>query len=232
MRFTAILLSGMLVFTAQGCAPERTTWNFDRPDTIGAASIHMEGAPRKIETPAGPAEQFDGVQDALFADTHPLAGDAMFTAQAVFRPDGGAFEQRWMHLAEVDPRTGKDTGARFLFEIRVVGNRWYLDAFTTGPGYNKTLAIPQKTFPVGCWYAVAMTYDGQMFRSYVDGVLQAEAPIDYKPQGPGHASLGTRINRVNYFKGAILELQFLGRALPPQEQLKVPAALNEPAKQR
>ena len=31
----------------------------------------------------------------------------------------------------------------------MVKDRWYLDAFTTGPGYNKTLAVPEKTFPVG-----------------------------------------------------------------------------------
>ena len=231
MRVITWLLLGFFALAAQGCAVDRTTWSFDRPDILGSAAIHVEGSPRKIETPAGPAEQFDGAHDAVFVDAHPLAGAGQFTAQAVFRPDGGDFEQRWMHLAETDPKTGKDTGTRFLFEIRVVEDRWYLDAFTKGPGYNQTLAIPAKTFPVRRWYAVAMTFDGTMFRSYVDGVMQAEAPIDYKPQGPGHASLGTRINRADYFKGAMYQLQFLGRALPPQEQLKVPAGLNPQEKQ-
>ncbi len=231
MRFARLLLSAFVVFAVLGCARDRTTWSFDKSGQISADGIHVEGTPKAIETAAGSALHFDGVHDAIFISAHPLAGVSTFTAQAVFRPDGGAFEQRWLHLAEVDPKTGADTGNRFLFEIRVVGDRWYLDAFTTGVGYKQTLAMPQKTFPVGRWYAVAMTYDGTMFRSYVDGVLQGEAPIAFRPQGEGRASLGARINRVNYFHGDILEVQFLGRALLPQALLKVPASLNAADKQ-
>lgn len=231
MRASALLLLGLLTFAIQGCAQDGKTWSFDRQGDIGSATTHVEGAPKTIETAAGPALHFDGAHDEIFIADHPLAGASRFTAQAVFRPDGGAFAQRWMHLAEVDPKTGADTGNRFLFEIRVVGERWYLDAFTTGPGYKQTLIIPEKTFPVGRWYAVAMTYDGTMFRSYVNGVMQCEAPIAFKPQGEGRASLGARINRVNYFHGDILKVQFLDRALPPQDQLKVPADLNAEGKQ-
>jgi hypothetical protein len=169
---------------------------------------------------------FNGVDDALFIDKHPLAGASTFTIEAIFRPDGGAFEQRWLHLAETNPATGADTGTRFLFEIRVVGERWYLDSFTDGPGYHMPLMVPEKTFPIGPWYRVEMTYDGKMFRSYVDGVLQTEAPIAFKPQGPGHTSVGTRINRVNYFKGAVFEARFTPRVLTPEEFLKVPRGMN------
>lgn len=216
------------LLAAPAFAADSTVWTFDRLDNIGEAPTHVEGAPKLIETGAGPAIQFDGAHDAIFIDEHPLAGDGTFTAEAVFRPDGGAFEQRWMHMAETDPATGQDTGTRFLFEIRVVGERWYLDAFTNGPGYNKTIAVAEKTFPVGRWYRVAMSYDGKMFRSYVDGVLQSEAPIAFKPQGPGHTSIATRINRVNYFKGAIFEARFSPRALVPEDFLTLPAGLNPP----
>jgi len=104
-----------------------------------------------------------------------------------------------------------------MFEIRVVGDRWYLDAFTTGPGYNKALVVPEKTFPVGRWYHVAQVYDGRTYRSYVDGELQAQADIPFHPQGPGHASLGTRINRRDYFKGAVLSARFTRLALSPEQ---------------
>lgn len=224
------LLTVILLLAAPACAADSTVWTFDHFDAIGDAPVHVEGAPKLIETGAGQAILFDGEHDALFVDKHPLAGDATFTAEAVFRPDGGAFEQRWMHLAETDPVTGQDTGTRFLFEIRVVGDRWYLDAFANGPGYNKPMMAADKTFPVGRWYRVAMTYDGKLFRSYVDGVLQSEAAIAFKPQGPGHTSVGTRINRVNYFKGAIFEARFTPRALAPDEFLTLPAGLNPPAK--
>jgi hypothetical protein len=76
--------------------------------------------------------EFDGVGDSLLIEQHPLAGAETFTFEAIFRPDGGANEQRWFHLAEIDPKTGLATSAeptttdlhsRFLFEIRVVNDR-------------------------------------------------------------------------------------------------------------
>ena len=156
-----------------------------------------------------------------------------FTFEAIYRPDGGAFEQRWFHLAERDPKTGllasaehpktgQDANARFLFELRVVENSsWYLDAFVNGPGYNRALMFKDKLHPVGQWYHVAQTYDGKMFRSYVNGVLQGEAEIAFTPQGEGATSLGTRINRRNYFKGAIRQARFTPRALTPEQFLKL-----------
>jgi hypothetical protein len=227
MRVVPCLLASLV---AAGCAAPATVWSFGRLDEIGGAKVHVEGRPQIVSTGAGPAVQFDGVGDALFVDCHPLAGASTFTGEAIFRPDGGAFEQRFMHLAETDPATGADTGARFLFEIRVKDGRWYLDSFTHGPGFHMPLIAPDKTFPIGPWYRVEMTYDGVLFRSYVDGVLQTEAPVAFKPQGAGHSSIGTRINRVDYFKGAVLELRFTPRALAPEEFLVLPAGLNPPGK--
>ena len=59
-----------------------------------------------------------------------------------------------------------------------------------------------KLHPIGEWYHVAQTYDGKMFRSYVNGVLQGEAEVAFTPQGEGAASLGTRINRVQLLQGS------------------------------
>ena len=63
-----------------------------------------------------------------------------------------------------------------------------MDAFATGPGYKQTLIFPDKRFPVGHWYHVAQTYDGATYRSFVDGVLQGEAPLAFTPEGPGRSS--------------------------------------------
>lgn len=225
MRLFALLAALVLL---AGCtsAPPSTLWRFDRLDRIAGVTAHAEGKPQVIATGAGPAVQFDGIGDALFIDAHPLAGATTFTAEAIFRPEGGPFEQRWLHLAEVDPKTGKDTGTRFLFEIRVVGERWYLDAFTKGTGYSQVLIVPEKLFSLGRWYRVAMTYDGKMFRSYVDGVLQSEAPLAFQPQGPGHTSVGVRINKVNWFKGSVYSARFTPLALTPDAFLALPEGLN------
>jgi hypothetical protein len=200
-------------------------WTFDRLDQIGGHATQVEGHPRLIETPAGKAMLFDGAADVVFVENHPLAGAVAFIIEAVFRPDGGAFEQRWLHLAEADPVNGEAQSPRTLFEVRVVEDRWYLDAFTTGPGYNTALAVPEKTFPVGRWHAVQQSFDGSTYRSYVGGVLQAESPLAYAPQGAGRTSLGMRINKVTPFKGAIHSARFTPRALAPAEFGGLPAGL-------
>src|SRR6267143_989643 len=87
-------------------APRQITWTFDRLDKIGGVETKVEGNPKVIETPLGKAIEFDGVDDALWIEQHPLAGAETFTFEAIFRPDGGATEQRWFHLAEIDPTTG------------------------------------------------------------------------------------------------------------------------------
>ena len=212
-------------------APKQITWTFDRLDTIGGLPVTVEGNPKVVESPVGKAIEFDGVDDAIWIEQHPLAGAAQFTFEAIFRPDGGESQQRWFHLAEIDPKTGLATSAektttepnsRFLFEIRVVdGTHWYLDGFVNGPGYNKALMFPDKVHPIGQWFHVADSYDGRMFRSYVNGELQGEAAVDFKPQGPGRASVGVRMNRVNYFHGAVAKARFTPRALPVSEFMKL-----------
>ena len=204
---------------------QSTVWTFDRLSGIGGHPTLIEGAPVLIDTAAGKAVLFDGVRDVMFVANHPLADAAAFTIEAVFRPDGGVFEQRWLHLAEADPVQGDAQSPRTLFEVRVVENGWYLDAFTTGPGYNKALVVPEQTFPVGRWYAVQQTFDGKIYRAYVNGALQAEADLDYKPQGAGRTAIGMRINKITPFKGAVLNARFTPRALQPSEFTPLPAGL-------
>ena len=90
-----------------------------------------------------------------------------------------------------------------------------------GPGYNKAIMVREKLHPIGQWYHVSDVYDGKMFRSYVNGELQGEAELAYKPQGPGAASVGVRINKVNYFHGAIAKARFTNKALTPAEFMKL-----------
>lgn len=237
MRLLPLLAVAYAITTAPGPAaqnvPSQTTWTFDRLDQIGGLAVKVDGSPKVIETPLGKAVEFDGVDDSIYIDQHPLAGAEQFTFEALFRPDGGATEQRWFHLAERNPATGQlvtltgsstqDASARFLFELRVInGNQWCLDAFVAGPGYSRALLLRDKLHPTGQWYHVASTYDGEVFRSYVNGALEGEAEVAFKPQGAGGTSVGTRMNHVNYFNGAVRQARFTSRALTPDEFLKTP----------
>jgi len=51
--------------------------------------------------------------------------------------------------------------------------------------------------------------------------IDHEAEVAFKPQGEGATSLGTRINRRNYFKGAIRQARFTAKALTPEGFLKI-----------
>jgi hypothetical protein len=135
-------------------------WTFDRLENIGGVKTTVEGNPKVVDTPLGKAIEFDGVDDAIWIEKHPLAGAATFTFEAIFRPDGGAFEQRWFHLAERDPKTGllasaehaetgQDANARFLFELRVRRQELVSRCVRQRPGYNRALMFKDKLHPLG-----------------------------------------------------------------------------------
>jgi hypothetical protein len=208
---------------------EQTTWRFDNLKRIGGLAVTAEGAPRLVKGPHGKAVRFDGKADSLFIDGRPLIGASTFTAETIFRPEGGPFAQRFMHIAETDPATGLDTppdgvgdvNGRFMFEIRVEDGYWYLDTYVQSTAGSRTLAFKDKRFPLGRWYAVAQTYDGATYRAYVDGVLQGEAQVAFTPHGSGHVRVGARMNRAYYFTGSVAEARFTDRALTPDQLLKV-----------
>jgi hypothetical protein len=200
---------------------EQEVWVFDRLDQVGGHAATVVGHPRIVDTPLGKAVEFNGIDDGLFLDVHPLAGAATFTWEAIFRPDGGNVEQRWFHLEE-KPATGVDSNNRMLFEIRVVDGRWCLDAFNKSATAQKALLNRQHLHGLGQWHHVAAVYDGKEFRSYVDGVVDGVAQIELAPQGAGRTAVGVRMNKLYYFKGAVRMAKFTRRALAPSEFLKVP----------
>jgi len=205
-------------------APRSKIWTFDRLDRIGGLVPTVVGEPQIIDSPQGKAVYFNGVDDALFFDEHPLAGAETFCFEAIFRPDGGNFEQRWFHLAEVTPEIDPaivSASTRFLFEIRVVGNEWYLDTFVAGSGYKQTLIFPERRYPIGQWYHVAQTFDGKTYQAWVNGDLQGGAEIPFKAQGAGQTSVGVRFNRIDWFKGAIAQARFTPAFVPPEAFLKL-----------
>jgi hypothetical protein len=218
---TVASLSG-IVLALQAWAPvDSETWTFDRLDGIGGHPATLLGHPKVVETPKGKSIQFNGVDDAIFLDVHPLAGAKTFTWEVVFRPDAdGAPEQRFFHLQERDPKTGQDTNTRLLFETRLTNGRWYLDSFALSGSASKALMDRNLLHTLGEWHHAAAVYDGKTFSNYVDGKLQGAAEVQLEPQGAGHTSIGVRINKRDYFKGAIRIARMTRRALPPEEFLK------------
>ncbi|GEM_PF-109188 len=187
------------------------TWRLDNLENIGGHDVTVLGKPKVIDTPAGKALEFDGVDDGIYLDTHPLAGLEEFTVEVVFNPYAdGAREQRFFHMQE------NDSASRVMFETRLPGdNQWFLDTFIKTPHSDVTLYAEEDLHPIGPWRHAAIVVDGWRFRHYVDGKLELSEWLNYEPQGEGRTSLGMRINQVHWFRGAIRTVRITPRPLSP-----------------
>jgi hypothetical protein len=217
------VMAAVLVQGQESGPASEQVWRFDQTSSLGGHTTKVLGHPHVVETPYGKAVQFNGLDDALFTNVHPLAGAKTWTWEVIFRPDeGGAPAQRFFHLSVLDPATGTDTNDRMLLEIRTVKGDWCLDSFVMAQNHERTLLNCGKLHPLGKWYRVTAVYDGKMLKNYVGNELQGEGEVSLAPQGAGHSSVGVRINLEDYFKGAIFEARFTERALAPEDFLKVP----------
>src|SRR5262245_15186875 len=82
---TLLALTGaILIRSGLAATAPSESWTFDRLDRLGDHATTIVGNPRVVDTPIGKAIEFDGVDDALFVDAHPLAGAETFTWEAIF----------------------------------------------------------------------------------------------------------------------------------------------------
>jgi len=219
----AVLAISVCVIARSQEPAKQVTWRFDNTALLGGHATKALGHPQVIETPMGKAIAFNGVNDALFVDVHPLAGAETWTWEMIFKPDAdGKAEQRVFHLQSIDPATGTDVPEeRMLFEIRIVKGEWCLDSFATSV-QRLPLLNCEKRYPFGKWYRVTTVYDGKMLKNYVGDELQAEGEVKLIPQRPGRASAGVRINLVDHYKGSIYSSRFTRSALGVGDFLKLP----------
>jgi Concanavalin A-like lectin/glucanases superfamily len=192
---------------------KQTTWELNAVDNLGGHPTQVLGVPKLVE---GKALEFGGQEDGIIIDVNPLAGLERFTLEVIFRPDaGGQKEQRFVHLQEAGGEN------RILIETRLTSdNRWFLDTFIRSGETNQTLFAEKFLHPVDQWFQAALVFDGREMRHYVNGTQEMSALIQYQPMKPGQISLGVRLNRVFWFKGAIRTVRFTPAALAPADFLK------------
>jgi len=195
---------------AQTVPAKAVTWKIDNLKTLGGKPVTIIGDPLVIDVPGGKAVLFDGTDDGLVVNANPIAGARAFTVEAVFRPDAnGAKEQRWFHIQQDKSEN------RVLLETRLVGDQWFLDTYIRSGESNRALFAENFKHPVGVWYHIALVFDGAEMRHYVDGKLEMSGPLSIAPLESGQTSIGVRLNRVFWFKGAVRKARFTARALAP-----------------
>lgn len=187
-------------------------WDIDNLEKIGGNKPIVLSTPMVIDAPKGRAVQFDGVDDGIFLNINPLAGAQVFTVEIIFRPDsGGNTEQRFLHIGEVH-------GNRVLIETRLTeDNKWFLDTFIKSGEYERTLYAQDFLHPPNEWYHAALVYNEQKMSHYVNGIKELEGTVDFVPMKAGKTSIGCRMNKVYWFKGAIRKVRITLRALSPEE---------------
>ena len=216
LRVLAIVMTGSLLMGA-GEKEQQVIWELDNLEEIGGHKVTVVGNPKVIDTPHGKAIEFDGVDDGIFFDVHPLAGMTEFTVEVIFKPYAdGVSEQRFFHMQE------DGTNERVMFETRLVeDNLWFVGTFMQTGGQNNTMYAIGDKHEIGPWYHAAIVVDGKTFKHYVNGKMELGKEVDFTPQKPGRTSMGVRINSVWWYKGAIRKARFTPRAMTPDEFLTV-----------
>ena len=190
-------------------------WELCLLNKSGAEGVTKVGSPQAVDCPYGKAVQFDGNGDALFLGANPLQHLHRFTVEVIFRPDPrGLPEQRFLHMGEA-------SGDRMLIETRLTDDdEWYLDAFIKSGDSSHTLIDKSRTHPTGKWYHIAFVVDDGKMDTFVNGVHELEGRVHFTPFKDGTTSIGVRMNKVCWFKGAIYKIRVTPSCLAPSGFMK------------
>jgi hypothetical protein len=232
-----LIAAAIIALAVPAFAQQAITWRFDNLTKVGETQVTSVGTPQVVDTSIGKAIHFEGhgnadssnpqsgnpSGDALFLNAAPLSGDATYTFEVIFRPSSkGAPAQRFFHMQD------NNSQSRRMFEIRIVNKQWCLDTVGIDVGHGPEqhgvalVCDAAHLHPLDRWYAVAATYDGKTLRGYVDGEPQGEINVMLAPLPPGTTSVGTRIDKRDFFTGDIYSARFTPSVLSAADFLKVP----------
>jgi hypothetical protein len=229
MKKTWIAFIGLVCLQAlmlAGCSertPEKTVeikqivWEVDNLQSIGGHPTDVLGNPQVVEIDGKKAIMFDGDGDRLLVDNNPLAGADEFTIEIVFLANDvfpANHEPRFFHIEDAS-----NPDRRITIELRLNDKQqWYLDAFIKSETSKYTLIDDSLVHPVGVWAHAAITYNDKVFKSYVNGIEELSAEVEYLPiSANSKTSIGARMNQVHWFNGAIAAAAITHEVLPPEK---------------
>lgn len=189
-----------------------TEWRLQQFEVSPPSQLTKTGNPRIVDSPYGKAMEFNGKEDAFFLEINPLLGLNSFSIEAIIRPDAdGPKEQRFLHI-------GEPHGDRMLLETRLTDDgQWCLDSYLQSGRSQKALLDRKLLHPAGKWYHVALVVDNGKMTSYVNGKPELEGEIEFTSIKSGKTSIGVRMNKVSWYKGAIYKILITQSVLKPEE---------------
>ncbi len=185
-------------------------WVVDNTTSIAGYTPTVMGTPTVTPMDAGTAVCFDGTTDGLLFATNPIQGMQQFTIQTLVYPEiAGTAQPRILHLGG----SGAND-ARLVIQMRPDGaTSWHLLVGFFWGTVSTTIEDTTAIHPSNQWYWLAVTYDGQTARQYVNGVLEDSMALTFGPMAAGSMSLATRQNGANYFPGCMRDVEFFNTAL-------------------
>lgn len=193
-----------------------STLKLDSLDSIGGFPVSKIGEPSIVETSAGKAIAFNGIDDGLILRGNPLSNAVSFTIEVIFKPEASYpdnIEQRFIHIQNL-----KNENSRILVELRLTNDdQWFLDTFIKSDESALTLYAEKFLHPVGEWQHAALVYEEGIMKHFVNGIEEMSGSINYIPIEEGATSIGMRINKVSWFKGTIQTIKMTPKALKPKE---------------
>lgn len=213
-----LLLSGCSErMPEQNTATKQIVWTIDTLENIGGHVTDVLGDPQVLEIDGKQAVMFDGDGDRLLVDNNPLAGAEAFTIEIVFRANNvfpANHEPRFFHIEDAS-----NPDRRITIELRLNDKKqWYLDAFIKSETSKYTLIDETRVHPVEQWAHAAVTYENRVFKSYVNGIEELTGEVEYLPIPPtAKTSIGSRMNQIHWFNGAIAEVSITHAVLSPAE---------------
>lgn len=223
-----LMINIFFSFSAKAVYKADTTyyelWQIDTLDNIGGHPTSIIGNPQVIVTDLGKAVKFDGDGDMLLIDANPLGDAKEFTIEIIFKPDGvypQNAEPRFVHIQDPDDPSAK----RVMIELRLTAEKtWYLDGFMNTDNDKLALIDASLTHPTGQWMHAAVTYQNNLFKTWVNGVEELSGNVTYASEivaMNAKISLGARMNQVSWFSGIIKTLKVTQKVLNPDEFLSI-----------
>ncbi|MEN3322771.1 LamG-like jellyroll fold domain-containing protein [Mariniflexile soesokkakense] len=191
-------------------------WRVDNLSLIGGNNIQVIGNPKIINTEIGDAVEFNGINDGLIVNNHPVSGATAFTIEIIFKPySGGAIEQRFLHLQQ-------DDNNRILIELRNNNNaNWSLDTFIKSGSSSQALLDYAFVHNLNEWVHAALVFKDGRMAHYINGEKELEGTVNYQVVNSGQTSLGVRMNQVSWFKGVIHTVKVTHEALNPEGFMEI-----------
>jgi hypothetical protein len=189
-------------------------WVVDNTTSIAGYTPTVMGTPTVTPMDAGTALCFDGTSDGLLFATNPIQGMQQFTIETLVYPEiAGAAQPRILHLGGPGAND-----ARLVIQMRPDGaTSWHLLVGFFWGTLSTTIEDTTAIHPSNQWYWLAVTYDGQTARLYVNGVLEKSTALTFGPMAAGSMSLAARQTAANFFPGCIRDVEFFNTALPAAE---------------